>query len=132
MPTYTFEYGKYDFNPRKYSTMLKYDELKELLSFKKDQWFIHKIISGETDIYFDNHCRMYVVKEMSCTTNARLMGEDPKTIRFIDCDGTHIKTPLEFPPSRWRLSDELIDVVKMIGEKSEIATYMTLVMSKLL
>jgi hypothetical protein len=130
MPTYTHEYGKmrYQYKYLSLSSSLTHEDFKELLTLEPDQWIIHRV-SGrdvEEEYFFDNRGRIYIVR--NCYgISIGLAGEYVQKVKQ-----DNVKTPIKFPPSRWRLSDEQIDVVKMIYHHSEIATYMSMIMSKLI
>jgi hypothetical protein len=134
MPTYTFEYGKmrnqYG-SELSVNTKMTHELFRELLNLESDQWIIHRVKfwtdSKLEEYYFDNHARIYIVSECNEIIQIGIPGEYSKTVKnYKD------KYPIKFPPSRWRLSDEQIDVVKMISHHSEIATYMSMIMSKLI
>jgi hypothetical protein len=130
MPTYTHEYGKMR-NQYRYLSLkasLNHEDFEKLLTLAPDQWIIHRVNGreNEEEYFFDNHARIYTVYNLF-GISIGLIGE-----YYTKVKQDNVETPIKFPPSRWRLSDEQIDVVKMISHHSEIATYMSMIMSKLI
>ena len=120
------QYGKLEKGLSYYN--LTHSDVEELLNFEKDQWLIHMISGKDNEKYFfDNHCRMYIIFECHGMIQIGLPGEIKRVVKNY----SH-KTPVKFPPSRWRLSNELIDVIKLIHNYSDVGTYMTFVLNKLI
>jgi hypothetical protein len=120
------QYGKLEQGLGYYD--LTHADIEELFSFEKDQWLIHMIDGKNNEKYlFDNHCRMYIFSQYNCQIQVGLPGQVKRVIRNYSR-----KSPVKFPPSRWRLSNELIDAIKLIHNYSDVGTYMTFVLSKLI
>lgn len=131
---------KYDFPNRVFC--------EKVLKFTENEWLIN-IINGDSKF---NHCdpsQCFKFNFRCCendSTKCLILFDNIGNIyniRFENRQGIEIKyhgllndpkSSNDFIPKpiKYRLSEDLIDVVKLIGDQSEISTYMSLVYSKLL